>query len=275
MYQNFQSTPQFQGYGFANPKPQVMKMTNPAMTNPDERKLLTNNNKFSFKIEPVEMAAAFCTHKDPNTGEFLTVPDNDGTGNVTCSLCHTKLNPDIINDEEAERITNEFVNLVEVTKMLGIDISEDVIRQLCKIIPVVKRWPQYFKISANSFNKYTSQYNHTYIPQSGGINYAGLYNAMRGGAGAYPMYNNPYAYSNPSMMQTPFMNQQMMTMPGGYGLYAEQAPAYQQPMQPAQNMAPINSPIMPQPVAAQQPAQAPAQPTATAPTATIEQQVQL
>lgn len=272
-YQNFQTgQPMYQGmgYGYADPQRPKMRMTNPAMTNKEDRDLLAkNNNAFSLKIDPVEMAAAHCTHKNPATGEFLTIPNGDGT--VTCSHCHKTFNPDALDSATVRKIVDDMQNVLETCKMLGVDLSNELICQVFQIAPVLAKIPQIFDIAANSFNQYTSQFNNVYVPQNGGINYTGLYNAMRAGSPVMPygagyqdpnMYQ-PYGYQQP---MTPFMNQQMMTMPGA-GLYADQVP-YQQP---AMQQPPMNTPIMPQATA---PQQAPTQPTAP-PTATIEQQVKL
>lgn len=278
MYNNFNNAP---GVGYAAPKqPKKIVMTNPAMTNPENRKILSSkNNAFSLKFEPYEIAAAQCTHKNPETGEFMTVPNADGT--VTCKYCHCTINPDVIDSNEAKRITNEFINLLQTCKLLSIDMSDTAIAQIYQIIPLITKIPQIFDMAANAYNQYTSQYNNAFVQQGTGINYNNLYNTMMNGGA---MSFGPAYYQTP---QTPFMNQQQMTMPGGMGmgLYADQTvPMGGYPQQNAgMGMPYMNQPVPPTPApnpavpVPSTPAPAPVVPdqTAAAPTATIEQQVKL
>lgn len=239
--------------GFAGGTAFTTPTSTPRMVNPlteEERNALKTNNTFSLKIEPVEMAKAMCTHKDPQTGKYAVVNNPDGT--VTCSICHSTFDPNkCASKEYVQGVVDDFINVLQTTKLLGCDFSSDVIRGVFQMQPFVQKIPQLFDISQSSFNRYNNGtgYGTVANPNMWQL-YNGLYSGMIPGA---PMMQQPYA--QPQSAQYPYMNQPMMQQPMGYENMMQMNmvpqpqgnPFYQQPQ------APLNQPQ--QVATTQQPAQ--------------------
>ena len=230
--------------GFAGGTAFNMPTAAPKMVNPlteEERNALKTNNAFSLKIEPVEMAKAMCTHKDPQSGKYATVNNPDGT--VTCTICHTTFDPNkCVNKDYVQGVVDDFINVLQTTKLLGCDFSSDVIRGVFQMQPFVEKIPQLFDISQSSFNRYQGNTGYGTVANP---NMWQLYNGMMSGAPMMqPMMQQPYA--QPQSAQYPYMGQPMMQQPMGYQPnmmqmnmvpQAQGNPFYQQ-----QPQAPLNQP---------------------------------
>lgn len=243
--------------GMTYAQPAAPKMTNPLTD--EELKALHQNNAFTLQVTPQELAQGICTHKDPKTGCYATVNNPDGT--VTCSICHTTFDPNSVVDVDyVKKVTNEFLNVLETCKLLGIDLSSDVIRGVFQMAPFVKKIPELFNIAQTSFVRYNEASPNAYQATANPNMWYMFNNLMMGQP---PMMGqpvqSPYAqsaqmyqgYQQPSV--TPYANMQSQMVPGGSPFYA----------QPATTM-PMNQPMMP--------AQAPAAPVQEQP---VEQQVKV
>ena len=114
----------FMGGAMYNPQPIVPKMVNPLTA--DEREALKTDNSFTLNITPAEAAAAVCTHKDPQKGQFAIVANGDGT--CTCSICHRTFSPDMVDEKLVEDATKTMINVLETSKLIGLDLNPELIR---------------------------------------------------------------------------------------------------------------------------------------------------
>lgn len=259
----------FMGGAVYNPQPLKPKMTNPLTA--DEREALKVDNSFTLNITPAEAAAAVCTHKDPAKGEFAIIPNADGT--CTCSICHATFNPNIVDEDTVVKATDAIVNVLETSKLMGLDLNSELIRGYYQMIPFIKKAPQIYKLCNNSFNRYNSQ---PAVQQATGqVPYFNALNMLTNPT--VPMaqpqygYGYGYGYQQPMGMQqpmTPMMGMQAQTVAGANPFYAQpqQQPVMGQPapQQPASIMPPTYQP-------------APAAPQAAAPAkeAVVTEQVKL
>ena len=240
-----------QGY----PTQQRPQMNNP-LTDEQRKLLLQKEDTFNLTVTPEDYARAICTHKNPQDGTFACVINPDKS--VTCKICHATFYPDIVTEEYVNDGVNKMLNTFQTLKYIGVDLSEEVIRQYFAIIPYMEKSPQLYKLLNKTFSKY--HVNNQVIPQNG-MNLFAMYNAITNPTVPISAPNYGYGYQQPMQPQmngyqqpmTPFtgMQQQMM---GGTN------PFYQQPMQPQMNgyqqpqgagfqqqqQPPMNQPINPQ-----------------------------
>lgn len=249
--------------GVTYSQPVAPKMVNPLTD--EERKSLQQNNAFTLQVTQQELAQGVCTHKDPETGRYATVKNPDGT--CTCSICHTTFDPDkVVDADYVKRVTSDFLNVLETSKLLGVDLNSDVIRGVFQMVPFVKKIPELFTIAQTSFLRYNEANPNAY-QSAANPNAWGMYNnVMSGQPMMYGMpMNNPFGQPAQAYAQyTPNMQMQNQMVPGGSPFYAA----------PATTM-PINQPVMPMP---QQPAPvqtAPAQPQDQQPVETVSVNAQM
>ena len=209
----------------------------PLMTNPltaEQRKELEKNARTTScpPVTQTEYFQSICTHRDPSKGAFTIQPDNDG--NYYCTICHEKFSPVDYTEEQVKAITEDFLNVLQTTKMNFVDMSDNSVMEFFKMIPLVKRIPALYNQALNVVNKYD---NGTMFNQQGNGNIFAMFSALTNpayamGAPAYnqmqqpmygaqpqmyggqPMYNgggNPFV-SDPQMMQQQMMQQQQMNM---------------------------------------------------------------
>lgn len=252
--QNNMYNPGFMGGAVYNPQPVKPKMTNPLTA--EERDALKVDNSFTLTVTPAEMAAAVCTHKDASKGEFSIVPNADGT--CTCSICHTTFNPNIVDDATVNQACELVLNCLETIKLMNLDANPELIRGYFQMIPFLKKMPQLWKLSNNSFNRYNAQ---APVQQAtGNVSYFNALNMLQNPT--VPMaqpYGYNYGFQQPMMGQpmmpqqmgmgmTPMMGMQAQTVPGASPFYKDPA-AVQQPVN-SQPGATYNPPAYnPQPAA--------------------------
>lgn len=169
-FNNFQQ-PQMPGYGYATQPVKVPKPTNPLT--PEELALLKQKAPgFTLTVTPVEAAQAVCTHRNEN-GDTLTT-NSDGT--CTCTLCGTTFRPVQATPEKVEQAFQVVVDCLETSKIMYLDIPDEVARGFYQMIPFLKKGPQLYKIAADMYHKYQ---NGVLMPNQ---NYSGsaamLFNAM-------------------------------------------------------------------------------------------------
>lgn len=236
--------------GFAGGATYGAPMQQPKMVNPlssEERDSLKQNNAFTLQVTQADLAQGICTHKDPQTGQYSTVPNPDGT--VTCSICHTTFDPNkVVDVDYVQHVTDEFLNILETCKLLGVDLNADVIRGVFQMSPFVKKIPELFKMAQTSFLKYNEQNPTAYQAQNPNM-WAMMGQVLSGQPMMWqqpmyqqaPMWNAQGAQYQAPPMQAPQYMQNAM-VPGGSPFYAQpvqQAPM-QQPMLP--NQVPVQAP---------------------------------
>lgn len=204
---------------------QKPRMANPL--NEEELKALRQSGieEFNLKLDTLDLAEAFCTHKDPQNGTYLTIQNPDGS--CTCKRCHQTFRPDDVTPEYVQKAVDMFYNVLQTIKFLGVDLSPDVIRGYFGYIPYIKKVPQLYKMVNNSFNQYNPEQM-----------FGSMQNANSGANmfNAYSQMFNPANQFYGMPQQQPIYNQQQAMM-GGNPFYAQQqAPAYQAPYQQPMNM---------------------------------------
>jgi hypothetical protein len=244
-----------------NKKPQ---MNNP-LTDEEKKLLQKNNNQFNLMIQPIEIARAVCTHKDPQTGTFTTVVNADGS--LTCKQCGARIYPDLVTPTYVKQAKEMILNVLQTTKLIAVDMNNDVTRAYYSMIPYIERIEALYDMVCAGFRQYSQNNPVTTEPN----------NSM------FAMYNN---LINPSV---PFMNQmgnygytmQQNQMVNGGNPFYQQTPAPMYPPQqtvpvypPQQTVVPVPTPMYPpQQTAATTPV--PAAAPATEAPVTIKEQVQL
>ena len=229
-----------QGYQMV---PQRPKNTNP-LTKEQLAELRQKGGGLSLVPTREEVLQAICTHRDLNTGESRLVQNDDGS--VTCTMCGSTFNTLEVTQEEVKQATEVITDILQNTKALYLDIPEQVCADYFKIIPLVKKIPDLYKIASDNFKQYEGVNPMSY---NGSDNLFARYNMMTGPvAPSYgyqqPMQYQPY-YNQQPMYQTqpmteyvqqPYYNQQQMQMtaeaPLGNPFYGQQQPMVQQPVQP-------------------------------------------
>ena len=230
-----------------NPTMMNQYQQRPQMTNPltpEEFKiLLTQEDCFNLKVSREEIAKAICTHKHPDKGTFAIVPGNNPAGDVTCTICHTTFYPDLVDETYVQQATDAMLNVLQTLKYIGVDLSNDVIRQYFSMIPYIERVPKLYKAVDNTFKKY-----HMVNPtmQQSGPNVYSMYNMLVNPAATMASPVGAYPYMAPQQ------NMQNNMVAGGnpfYGYQQPQQPMYGYPQQPVQQMPPQQvapSPMPPQ-----------------------------
>ena len=208
-YGNFYGNGNQYGYGYQYDN---RPLKEPQFSNPlsdEQRKLLQRNENFSLAVTKEQQARSYCTHRDPNTKRYsLTqLPD----GGFKCNICGTVIYPEKVTGKDyVEQVTAEFANLMEVVKMLGVDLSNKVIQQYFITIPFIEKLPALYSVAREQFEQYESGMSTRFADTNGDFNPYSPYNSLMGG-----FFNNA-SFGNPYNMQpsTPYMQPPIIN---GYG----------------------------------------------------------
>lgn len=242
----------FTGYG-VNTGAQVygqqrtIPMTQP-LTQAEINQLKQKGPAFSLAVDPQELLASYCTHKE---GNRIVVTQN-ANGELYCPICGAVFKADWT-QKEVEEAAKIVEDILQTIKLQYLTIPEAVAKQYFAMLPLIKKAPKLYEISCNEFAK-QEQGNPIY-DQNGQRGFAML-----------NMLTNPQmmAMYNPQMMgmaapQQPMYDPNMMAQQPMYG--------YQpQPMVTGQMPAGVNPfggvgvdpSVAQQPAMTAQPAQAPA-----------------
>lgn len=241
----------FTGYG-VNTGAQVygqqrtIPMTQP-LTAAEIAQLKQKGPAFSLAVDPQELLASYCTHKE---GNRIVVQQN-ADGSLYCPICGATFKADWT-QQQVEEATKIVEDILQTTKLQYLTIPEQVAKQYFAMIPLIHKAPKLYEISCNEFAK-QEQGNPIYDQ-----------NGQRG-FGMLNMLVNPMAMYNPGMMGMPAQQAYDPNMAAAYG-QQQAMPMYgqQQPMMYGQPQ-PMVTGTMPQgvnpfggvgvdPSAAQQPA---------------------
>ncbi len=193
------------GQTFNGVQPQNIKFTQP-LTKDEAAELTKSDAMFSLKVTSQEINRGLCTHKYPGTNKFSIVETKDGTGDVVCTICGARLNPDDLTHEKVEQIVKDFKNVMECCKLMYVNIPETVVRQLFTILPFVDKIPKLYDIAVENYSRFAPSASST---QDVYMQNNGLFNSFReitnGGTMGYPMYNMG---GMPQQPVSPMMNNQ-------------------------------------------------------------------
>ena len=207
---------------------------------------------FSLAVDPQELLASYCTHKEGN--KFVVT--QNANGELYCPICGATFNANWT-QEQVEESCKIIEDILQTIKLQYLTIPEGVAKQYFAMLPLIRKAPKLYEISCNEFAK-QEQGNPIYDQ-----------NNQRGFA-MLNMLTNPMAMYNGAMMGMPAQQPYDPNMAAGYAqqpampMYAQQPMMYGQPQ-------PMVTGTMPQgvnpfggvgvdPSAAQQPAMT-AQPT--------------
>ena len=197
MYYNYANPNNVAGQTFNGVQPQNIKFTQP-LTKDQAAELTKSDSMFSLKVTNQDINRAICTHKFPNTNKFSINACNDGTGDVVCTICGARFNPDDLTHEKVEQIIKDFKNVMECCKLMYVNIPENVVKQLFTILPFVDKIPKLYDISVENYSRFAPNASSTQdvYGQS-----SGLFNSFReiigGGNMGYPVYGAPQGYPQP------------------------------------------------------------------------------
>ena len=234
-----------QGYGMVQQKP---KNTNP-VTKEQLAELRQKGGGLSLVPTKEEITQAICTHRDLVTGESRLRSNNDGT--VTCEMCGATFSTMEIDQEQAKDAANVVIDILENIKALYLDIPEQVCAEYMRIIPLVKKIPDLYKVASDNFKMYEGVNPMSY---EGNNNIFARYNMMTGPVAPQ------YSYAQPTQYQPYYQPQQMMPYAAPMNEYVQQ-PYYQPQQLQMTAEAPVGNPFYGQPV--QQQAQPVPQPQFT------------
>lgn len=195
---------------------------------------------FSLKVSQEELDKAVCTHRNPATRDFTLIQNNDGS--VTCTICGATFNPDSIKDDQVQEAVDVILNMLQSSKMMYLDIPEQVCAQYYQMIPFIQKFPQLYKIAVDNYLKYQG-YNNNQVTYGNG-NAIQQYNMMTG-YGYAPvmqpmMMNTPvtgYVPNQAPQAINPYAAQQMNMVAGAPTVNPFMAPPTTTP--PAMNMTPV------------------------------------
>lgn len=165
-----------------------------------EINLLKNRNpsKFDLHIDPLELAAAMCNHKD--NGRDLVKQTTDGSGDVYCPLCGERWSPETADKAEVKETVNKLISYMQNAKWVG-DYGTTLIRDYFPMIPLLKKFADLYGIAMNNFDRY---YNANGYNMANDASVYANYNSIMGYGGVSPVsYPNPYMNANPYMQAGP------------------------------------------------------------------------
>ena len=209
MYNNNYNPYVAQGYQMVPQKP---KNTNP-VTKEQLAELRKNGGGLSLVPTKEEMIQAICTHRDLNTGESRLVQNDDGT--VTCTMCGSTFSTLEVDQEQVKEATNVILDILQNTKALYLDIPDQVCSEYFRIIPLVKKIPDLYKVASDNFKQYEGVNPMSY---EGSNNIFARYNMLTGPTApqygyGQPMQYQPYYNQQPVMGQQVYGQQMAPTMP--------------------------------------------------------------
>ena len=236
----------------------------------DVKELRKNDDFFSLKVSTNDLNRAICTHKIPGTNNYSTEPCNDNSGDVICTICGARFNPDELTEEKVKMAVHDIVNVLESIKLLYTTIPTGVAKQFFAMIPFLKKTEQLYKIAVDCYIRTNPNAGVTQDV----YNTNGLLNSYRQIIGGGMMYPNGamgmgMGYPQPQMYPNGMYNNQMYPQQQPYN---PQMTGMMPGNQPANNMGVMGGQMDINPFynngVAPVPAQAPVPPMGT-----IEQQM--
>ena len=233
--------PQYMGQqmtGFAGQPYVQQPMLQPQNVNAiteEEIKLIAASkpNKLDINISQEDNIRAMCTHK--HNGQDVVQLINDESGDVWCPICQERWSPSRMTKEDITNAVNVIISQMQNAKWAG-DLNVALVRDYFPMIPLLKKFPEIYEYSMQTFNKYASQNGYNFA------NEAAIYSQYNQLMNYAPMtYSNGYTQQQPmsyvpqngmpvyGQPQQPYMNQPM-----GYG----QAATAVNPMQAPYGVAP-------------------------------------
>lgn len=274
---------QFQSQYYADPvNPQVQQQANPiAVRQVNVNQPLSQNeinslqskfNSFDLQVTDDEILRGVCTHKYLNGTSAYTVDPADGH-TCRCAICGESFRIYEGDVEEVEKSVNNLIDMLQTTKLLYIDLPQNVVKNYFQIIPLLKKFKDLWSHAISNFdaNNRMASNQYVYSTQNGTYQMNGFQVLNSIINGVNPTMQRPlYGYQQAPVAQ-PVPNQPMYQQPvyqqPTYG-YDPNPMAYGMPAAPVQ-AAPAVGTVPPAPQAAPV---APAQQPVAAPQQEVQQQ---
>ena len=218
------------GFNYATPRP-MAKNTQP-LTQDEIDRLRRKTDELSLVIPEEDLMKCACTHKEKNGANTL-IENADGT--FTCTICKETFKPFDGDLEGVKKAVELLISMLQTTKMIYLDASDEMVRQYFQIIPLLQKFPRLWEVAVNNFSKYDG-YDANPVNNYGGFG--------SGFVAMNQLLTNPYAGF---MMQqpNPYYQQQMMYQPqpmqAPQGQYVA-GPQFVQPQQMVYQPQPMQAP---------------------------------
>ena len=179
-------------------------------------------SQFKLSVTDEEMARGQCNHYDQN-GVSALVPDGDGSGGYTCSICGTHFTSRNFTPEEVKATTEELLDILNTIKIMYLSMDPNAALEYFQIYPFIEKIPQLYNIALQDFKKYEGVGD---FVQSNNMNPFNMFAAMSNPGFGYGMNMQPQQqmYGQQGYQQ-PMGFQQYNPQQMNAG-YAQQNPAY-------------------------------------------------
>lgn len=221
-------------------------------------------SQFKLSVTEEELAKGQCNHYNLN-GTTALVPDQDGSGGYTCTVCGTHFTSKDFAKEEVEVATQNVLDILNTIKIMYLSLDPTAACEYFQIIPFIEKIPQLYNIAVADFKKYEGTDTFINPQQQNPFNMFAAMTSPNFLGGGYGMPQQPAMQPNAAYAQ---MNPGFNPMYGAPVGYQPQMQGYA--MNPMGAAAPMGYPQpgfvnnnMPMGNAA--PQAAPAAPTAAAP----------
>ena len=167
------------------------------------------------------------------------VPDADGSGGCTCTLCGTHFYTKDFTPEEIKNSVGNILDILNTIKIMYLSIDPNAALEYFQIIPFIEKIPELYNIAVQDFKRYEGV--DSFVPGSNSynVNPFNIYYAMMNqpGLGMVPPQQQMYGYGQGYPMQQPNMapqqpqatqmpNQQYGFNPNMNAGFAQQNPQY-------------------------------------------------
>ena len=238
----FGQNPQYGFNGGVVPNQQQLSPNMQSWLTPDKLALLRKGvAKFNLSVSDEELARGQCNHM--SNGRSALIPDADGSGGYTCSICGTHMNVREFSNEEVKNATDNILDILNMVKITYLSLDPSTALEYFQIIPLIEKIPKLFEIAMNDFKRYD---NSTSFVQGGNQNPFTLFNSIVGpgfGGGFMNVqpqgyYGNqqfnaaPQQYGAPAQYNTAMNPMYGQYQPQQMGYQPQAVNAYQQPQQP-------------------------------------------
>lgn len=247
----FGQNPQYGFNGGVVPNQQQQSPNMQSWLSPEKLALLRKGvAKFNLSVSEEDLARGQCNHMA--NGKSALIPDADGSGGYTCSVCGTHMNIRKVSNEEAKNATDNILDILNTIKITYLSMDPSTALEYFQIIPLIEKIPKLYEIAMNDFARYD---NSTQFVQGGNQNPFAIFGSVVGplfggmtGMGMGYM-NQPQGYFNqqpvaPQQYGAPAQfNPQANPM---YGQYQQQPAQGFYPQQPGFQQQPIQNGYQPQ-----------------------------
>lgn len=176
--------------------------------------LQKNNSSFNLGVSDEDIARGQCNHYYPNNGQSALVPDADGSGGCTCSICGTHFTTKEYSQTDVETATHDILDILNTIKITYLSLDPHAANDYFQIIPFIEKIPKLYNMAMNDFKKYEGI--DSYIP-AGNVNPFMVFNMMTNpGMGFGNVGQVPYGTQPMYQAQAPMGQPMMGTMNTGY-----------------------------------------------------------